>query len=84
LSREKSPEQPIKKPSFLERILDARAPTRSTRVARPSSRRDQLALYLEEPPLDYISVIEYWKSRETQWPQLAALAFDFLAIPYKL
>jgi len=25
--------------------------------------------------------MEYWKSREEQWPQLAAMAYDFLAIP---
>jgi hypothetical protein len=66
LSREKSPEQPGKRPSFLESILDARAPTSSQRVARASRTRDKLALYLEEPTVDYISVMEYWKFRETQ------------------
>ena len=25
--------------------------------------------------------MEYWQSREHQWPQLASMAFDFLAIP---
>ena len=28
-----------------------------------------------------LGVMEYWRSREAQWPQLAAMAFDFLSIP---
>jgi hypothetical protein len=58
-SREKSPEQATKKPSFFETILDARAPSSSLQIIRPSTRRDQLALYLEEPPIEHISVMEY-------------------------
>jgi hypothetical protein len=26
-------------------------------------------------------VLEYWRSREAVWPQLATMAYDFLAIP---
>jgi hypothetical protein len=79
LSREKSPE-PAQKPSFLESILNAKAPASLTKVARPTAHRDQLRLYLEEPP-NTTPVMEYWKSREEQWPQLTAMAYDFLAIP---
>jgi len=28
-----------------------------------------------------VPLIEYWLARETQWPQLAKMAFDFLCIP---
>ena len=28
-----------------------------------------------------MGVMEYWRSRESEWPQLASMAFDFLAIP---
>ena len=28
-----------------------------------------------------MGVMEYWRSREFEWPQLASMAFDFLAIP---
>jgi hypothetical protein len=79
LSREKSPE-PAQKPSFLESILNAKAPASLTNVARPTAHRDQLRLYLEEPP-NTTPVMEYWKSREEQWPQLTAMTYDFLAIP---
>lgn len=57
------------------------APSTSTVVpSRSSSRKDQLAQYLEEPLCD-TPPFEYWKSKNLQWPQLAAMAFDFLAIP---
>jgi hypothetical protein len=54
--------------------------TSTSRAPRASSRKDQLALYLEEPPTD-IPLLEYWIAREAQWPQLAKMAFDFLCIP---
>ena len=25
--------------------------------------------------------MDYWRAREHEWPQLAAMAFDFLAVP---
>ena len=25
--------------------------------------------------------MDYWKSREAKWPQLAQMAYDFLAVP---
>jgi hypothetical protein len=37
-------------------------------------------LYLEKAPTA-TPVMEYWKSREEQGPQLAAMVYDFLAIP---
>lgn len=46
-----------------------------------SNRRDELALYLEEAPFDHIPLMEYWRSREKDWPNLANMAFDFMAIP---
>ena len=48
---------------------------------RPSGRRDQLYWYLQELPVGNIGVMEYWRSREFEWPQLASMAFDFLAVP---
>jgi hypothetical protein len=67
--------------SYLERILNERAPAGSARPARPSPRRDQFVLYLEEAPNSFIGVMEYWRSRERDWPELAQMAYDFLAIP---
>jgi hypothetical protein len=59
-------------------ILDEMAPTTS----RPqrSIRRDQLQLYFEEPNV-LKAPLQYWKDKEEEWLQLAAMAFDFLAIP---
>ena len=79
LSREKSPD-PVLKPSFLKSILNSKAPASLTKVVRPTARQDQLLLYLEEPP-STVPVIEYWKSREEEQPQLTAIAYDFLTIP---
>jgi hypothetical protein len=50
-------------------------------VPRPGARKDKLFLYIDEPVISHIGVIEYWRSREKQWPNLAQMAFDFLAIP---
>ncbi|KAI3629692.1 hypothetical protein MIR68_011127 [Amoeboaphelidium protococcarum] len=36
--------------------------------------RDSVSIFSENP-------LEYWKIRELKWPQLAAMAKDFLAIP---
>src|SRR6266536_3378207 len=75
-----SPE-PATRPSFIEEILDKVAPPSSSNVARPTTRRDQLALYLEEAPISHIGVMDYWRQRESVWPELAHMAYDFLAIP---
>jgi hypothetical protein len=77
---ERSP-TPEKVTSFLEDILDEMAPTSINKVARPTARRDQMHLYLEEAPINYMGVMDYWRSRENDWPQLASMAYDFLAIP---
>jgi hypothetical protein len=42
--------------------------------------KDKLFLYLAKPPTNYLGLIEYWKSREAQWPYLAQMAYDFLLI----
>ena len=28
-----------------------------------------------------MGIMDYWRSREFEWPQLASMAFDFLAVP---
>jgi hypothetical protein len=48
--------------------------------SEPTFNKDQLALYLDEL-LSQMGVMEYWRSREFEWPQLARMAFDFLAVP---
>lgn len=65
---------------YLESVLNQVAPP-STQVRKPTSRKDQLQCYVDEGAVDYIPVMQYWRSREGDWPQLAAMAFDFLAIP---
>ena len=77
---EKSPE-PQEEISYIEAILNAQAPTNSQRATRLTSRKDELHLYLVEPPTNLLGVLEYWKAREAEWPHLAQMAFDFLAIP---
>ena len=51
--------EPEHQMSYLERVLNKRAPARSTRPARPTTRRDQFVLYIEEAPNSFIGVIEY-------------------------
>jgi hAT family C-terminal dimerisation region len=78
LPREQSPE--VEKPlSFIEGILNQVAPSKSQ--TRHSARKDQLHLYLEEPIVQHVGLMDYWRAREHEWPQLAAMAFDFLAVP---
>ena len=77
---EQSPKPP-KEVSYIEAILNAQAPVSASRVTRPSSRKDELFLYLAEPPTDLLGVMEYWRAREAEWPHLALMAFDFLSIP---
>jgi len=28
-----------------------------------------------------IPVMDYWRAKESEWPQLVSMAFDFLAVP---
>jgi hypothetical protein len=77
---EKSPE-PAKKPSYLESVLNQVAPTTLAPIPRAGGRRDELTFYLDEPVIHHIGVMEYWQSWEYQWPHLALIAYDFLAIP---
>jgi hypothetical protein len=78
--RTPEPEAPQQFKAFVLQRLAPPIVTVSGRVARISSRKDQLALYLKEPLTD-ILLLEYWLSKETQWPQLAKMAIDFLCIP---
>ncbi len=69
-------EQPV---DYLAGIIDKVAPVASA-PTRHSSRKDQFAQYLEEP-VSKIPIMDYWRSRESEWPQLASMAFDFMAVP---
>jgi hAT family C-terminal dimerisation region len=64
----------------MEAILNSQAPNTTARVQKPTFRRDELHLYLTEPPTDLLGVIEYWKARESEWPHLAKMAFDFFSV----
>jgi hypothetical protein len=57
------------------------APSGTSRQSRLLRSKDQLALYIKEPPINRIGLMEYWRSREHLWPQLALMAYDFSAIP---
>ena len=65
--------------NYLRDLLDQVAPQLAA-LTRTLSRKDQYTQYLEEP-YSKIPVMEYWWSKESEWPQLACMAFDFLAIP---
>jgi hypothetical protein len=52
----------------------------TTAPIRPSIYKDELYLYLKEPYITQESIMEYWRKRETKWPYLTKMAFDFLAI----
>jgi hypothetical protein len=77
---ERSPE-PVEQESYLERILNQQAPTSMSRSTRPSARKDEMYLYLQEPPTALLGVMEYWKAREADWPHLTSMALDFMSIP---
>jgi len=66
--------------AYLEVILNAQAPSSASRATRPSSRKDELHLYLAEPPTNLLGALEYWKAREAEWPHSASMAFDFFSI----
>jgi len=34
-----------------------------------------------EEPVSHVPIMQYWRSKEPEWPQLASMAFDFLAVP---
>ena len=77
---------PVEPPkvSFIEELLNRVAPITLEEediITTPTATRDQLFLYLEEPPYVKKGVVKYWESREAKWPQLAQMAYDFLAIP---
>ena len=65
--------------NYLRDLLDQIAPQLVT-PTRTSSRKDQYAQYLEEP-CNKTPIMEYWRSKESEWPQLATMAFDLLAVP---
>jgi hypothetical protein len=46
----------------------------------PTRGKDELFLYLAKPSTNYLGLMEYWKSREAQWPYLVQMAYDFLLI----
>jgi hypothetical protein len=75
-----NPCSPKKQCSYLESVLDKMAPSNRSRVIRPIHGKNKLFLYLAEPITDRIGLMEYWKSREAQWPCLAQMAYDFLSI----
>ena len=78
--QELSPEPQVEI-SYIEAILNEQAPTNRARITRPSSRQDEYALYITEPATDLLGAMEYWRARESEWPHLASMAFDFLSIP---
>jgi len=81
LGRVERPFSPERQGSYLEGILNEMAPSNRLRVARPTRGKDELFLYLAEPPTDHLGLLEYWRLREAQWPHLARMAYDFLSIP---
>jgi len=78
-ARSKTPDPQEK--SYLETMLDSMAPANSSSRNRTFARRDQLTEYLAEPLNDTIGPLEYWQMKQFVWPELAAMAFDLLAIP---
>jgi len=77
---EQSPDPEPVKISYLESVLNRRAGT-SLQIPVPSGQKDELDLYLKEPPKADQGVMEYWRAHEYAWPNLTRMAFDFLAIP---
>ena len=67
--------------SYLENILNQIAPSNLLYSERPTRIKNKLYLYLAKPPTNLLEVIEYWKVRESEWPYLAKIAYDFLSIP---
>ena len=65
--------------NYLTSILSQVAPQLAI-PTRASLQKDQYAQYLEEP-CNKMPIMEYWQLKEYKWPQLASMAFDFLAVP---
>ena len=57
------------------------APSNLSRPERPTRSKDELFLYLAELLTNLLGVAEYWKARESEWPHLAQMAYNFLSIP---
>jgi hypothetical protein len=81
VSRASRSPEPEREVSYLEGILNQMAPSNLSRPERPTRSKDEFFLYLAEPPTDLLGVAEYWKARESEWPHLAQMAYDFLSIP---
>jgi hypothetical protein len=77
--RPQSPSYVVPEIDYIAGILSQVA-SQASAPARASSKRDQLALYLKED-VSQIAIIEYWRSKEIEWPQLVAMAFDFMVVP---
>lgn len=73
--------QPVAQCSFIEETLQSLIPQAQSSRARSALRNDQLAQYLSEPPVGDLGLLEYWRIRERQWPQLAKMAYDMMSIP---
>jgi hypothetical protein len=78
--QEREEDSPVPPPmSMIEQILESVVPLGQAQRYNP--RRDQYATYIAEASVVNLSVMDYWKAREREWPQLTAMAFDFLSIP---
>jgi hypothetical protein len=75
----RSPDQ--EPPDYLASLLNEIALVSAIVRPRENTRRDQLKLYLEEPPNGNIAIMDYLRTLEKDWPQLASTAFDFIVIP---
>jgi hypothetical protein len=68
---QQSPEPEPVKISYIETILNKRSRTGTVeQIPKPLRRKDELDLYLKEPPTSKVRVIEYWKIHEPYWPNL--------------
>ena len=81
LSPESAGARPPPARSIMDDIIAKAAPNRRPANTTHSSRRDQYWQYCQEPTIDHLSALQYWRAKETQWPQLTSMALDFLAIP---
>jgi hypothetical protein len=82
LSPEPAPAPPSAEIDYFKSVVNAAAaPTQRPRSIAVNSRKDQYWHYLQEPPAEHLGAMKYWKLHEAEWPQLAQMAFDFLAIP---
>ena len=83
--RAQSPTPPTSN-DYLENLFNSMAPevfanpSSSRAGARTSIRRDQYMQYIDEPTTTQ-SPREYWEERSKQWPELAAMALDLMAVP---